>query len=181
MDERRFSLAPFLEKGGMHSMDIKKRDFLSLAAGVGAAAGLAATTGKAEGQGRRPSPTAVPYRLAIVVWPQQCPALDGGLELQAAPHQQGDRALGRRPAIYYNGSGLDQAWTLCPGRQDGAHWYDAINVEMEHGALDFTQLREFIARPCRWRPTRSGHRTPAVFVEPALLHWTKPMPAPTAG
>src|SRR6266550_1302401 len=46
--------------GGKNYMDIKKRDFLSLAAGAGAVAGLAAATGKAEAQGRRPSPSGRP-------------------------------------------------------------------------------------------------------------------------
>src|SRR5437868_9862976 len=42
-------------KGETKSMDMKKRDFLSLAAGVGAAAGIAAAAGKAEAQPRRPN------------------------------------------------------------------------------------------------------------------------------
>jgi 4-hydroxy-2-oxoheptanedioate aldolase len=48
-------------------------------------------------------------------------------------------------------------------------WYDAINVEMEHGALDFSQLREFMRGLVDGGPTRSGHRTPAVFVETGII------------
>src|SRR6185437_10294581 len=49
----RFSLLSRFTQGGRNSMDMKKRDFLSLAAGIGAVAGAAASAGKAEAQGRR--------------------------------------------------------------------------------------------------------------------------------
>ncbi len=43
-------------------------------------------------------------------------------------------------------------------------WADYINYEMEHGAFDFHQLREFMRGLVKGGPTKSGHRTPAVIV-----------------
>ena len=43
-------------------------------------------------------------------------------------------------------------------------WADYINYEMEHGTLDFHQLREFMRGLLKGGPTKSGHRTPAVIV-----------------
>ena len=48
-------------------------------------------------------------------------------------------------------------------------YMDAINVEMEHNALDFMKLREFMRGLVDGGPTRSGHRTPAVFVETCII------------
>ena len=55
------------------------------------------------------------------------------------------------------------------GRKMAKTYLDMINVEMEHGALDFTQLRAFMQGLVDGGPTPSGHRTPTVFVTfPAL-------------
>jgi 4-hydroxy-2-oxoheptanedioate aldolase len=48
-------------------------------------------------------------------------------------------------------------------------YMDAINVEYEHGAIDFMQLREFMRGLVDGGPTASGHRTPAVFVETCII------------
>jgi 4-hydroxy-2-oxoheptanedioate aldolase len=53
-------------------------------------------------------------------------------------------------------------------------WMDAINVEMEHGVLDVMQLREFMRGLVDGGPTRSGHRTPAVFVETCIIGLDEP-------
>ncbi len=41
---------------------------------------------------------------------------------------------------------------------------DYITYEMEHGALDFKELREFMRGLVEAGPTRTGHKTPAVVV-----------------
>ena len=72
--------------------------------------------------------------------------------------------------IYYGGSGLGPGVDpYAQGVRMARTYMDAINVEMEHGALDFVQLREFMRGLVDGGPTRSGHRTPAVFVEPCVI------------
>jgi 4-hydroxy-2-oxoheptanedioate aldolase len=72
--------------------------------------------------------------------------------------------------IYYGGSGLGAGVDpYAQGVKMARTYMDAINVEMEHGALDFMQLREFMRGLVDGGPTRSGHRTPAVFVETCII------------
>jgi 4-hydroxy-2-oxoheptanedioate aldolase len=63
--------------------------------------------------------------------------------------------------VYYTtvrgGAGYDQ------GRIYAATQADYITYEMEHGALDFSALREFMRGLIEAGPTRTGHRTPAVI------------------
>jgi 4-hydroxy-2-oxoheptanedioate aldolase len=69
-----------------------------------------------------------------------------------------------QPIYYTGGSG---------GYEEGkklAHtWADYINYEMEHGALDFTRLRDFMRGLADGGPTKSGHRTPAVIATLPVL------------
>ena len=152
-------------------MDMKKRDFLSLAAGVGAVAGMAAATGKAEAQGRRGPNLSGPIDVnqrgmvsqnvqpSTVDWNYKPRRINKAIELW----EDGQ-------PIYYNGSGLGPGVDpYAQGVKMARTWYDAINVEMEHGALDFSQLREFMRGLVDGGPTRSGHRTPAVFVEIGII------------
>lgn len=50
------------------------------------------------------------------------------------------------------------------GKKAAQTWADLLMYDMEGAALDFTQLREFMRGLADGGPTRSGHRTPAVFV-----------------
>jgi len=50
------------------------------------------------------------------------------------------------------------------GKDMAATKADYITYEMEHGALDFHELREFMRGLKEAGPTRSGHATPAVIV-----------------
>jgi 4-hydroxy-2-oxoheptanedioate aldolase len=65
-----------------------------------------------------------------------------------------------QPVYYAQGSasGYDE------GRRMAATKADYITYEMEHGAFDFHQLREFMRGLVDGGPTRTGHRTPAVIV-----------------
>jgi 4-hydroxy-2-oxoheptanedioate aldolase len=63
--------------------------------------------------------------------------------------------------VYYSqtsGGGYEQ------GKEMAATKADYITYEMEHGPLDFRELREFMRGLLDAGPTRTGHRTPAVIV-----------------
>ena len=63
--------------------------------------------------------------------------------------------------VYYaqiSGGGYDK------GKEMAATKADYITYEMEHGPLDFKELREFMRGLIEAGPTRTGHRTPAVIV-----------------
>lgn len=75
-----------------------------------------------------------------------------------------------KQCIYYGGSGMGPGVDAYgQGVRMSQTYMDAINVEMEHGCLDFMQLREFMRGLVDGGPTRSGHRTPAVFVETCII------------
>ena len=71
-------------------------------------------------------------------------------------------------AIYYDGPHTGHVLTYEQGRQDAGTWADYINVGMEHGAFDMTGLAEYMRGLVDGGPTRSGHRTPAIIVEPPV-------------
>ena len=151
-------------------MDMKKRDFLGLAAGVGAVAGLAAATTTAEAQPPRRNlkgPIDVNQRGMVsqnvqpstVDWNYKPRRINKAIELweDGQPIYYGISGMG--PGVDPYAQGLRMARTHL----------DAINVEMEHGALDFPALREFMRGLVDGGPTRSGHRTPSVFVETCII------------
>ncbi|MBI3684313.1 MAG: hypothetical protein HY235_28395 [Acidobacteria bacterium] len=69
-----------------------------------------------------------------------------------------------QPVYYTGGRGGYQE-----GLKTAQTWADYINYEMEHGALDFTALREFMRGLVDGGPTKSGHKTPAVIVTLPVL------------
>jgi 4-hydroxy-2-oxoheptanedioate aldolase len=72
--------------------------------------------------------------------------------------------------IYYGGSGLGSGVdSYAQGIRMSQTYMDAINVEMEHGCLDLMGLRDFMRGLVAGGPTRSGHRTPSVFVETGII------------
>ena len=63
--------------------------------------------------------------------------------------------------VYYaqiSGGGYEE------GKEMAATKADYITYEMEHGPLDFKELREFMRGLVDAGPTRTGHKTPAVIV-----------------
>ena len=155
-------------------MDMKKRDFLGLAAGVGAAAGLA---GVAQAQSRRQVPPEM-----MGVHTQNSILANSNKQPSTVDFNYKPRRINKAielwedgQPIYYNGSGLGPGVDpYAQGVKMARTWYDAINVEMEHGALDFAGLREFMRGLVDGGPTRSGHRTPAVFVETCIIGLDEP-------
>ena len=123
-------------------MDIKKRDFLGLAAGIGAAAGFVKAA-DAQPRGRRlDGPIDVNQREFVsknvqpstVDWNYKPRRINKAIELweDGQPIYYSDWGVG--PGVDPYAQGVKMART----------WMDAINVEMEHGALDFSALREFM-------------------------------------
>ena len=74
--------------------------------------------------------------------------------------------LAQDQAIYYVGQHTGHVLSYAQGREDAHTWADYINVGMEHGSFDMPGLAEYLRGLVDGGPTRSGHRTPAVIVEP---------------
>jgi 4-hydroxy-2-oxoheptanedioate aldolase len=70
-----------------------------------------------------------------------------------------DMWLKDQPVYYSQVSGGGYA----EGRKMAATKADYITYDMEHGTLDFKELREFMRGLAEAGPTRTGHRTPAVI------------------
>ena len=71
-----------------------------------------------------------------------------------------DMWLKNQPVYYaqISGGGYEE------GKKLAATKADYITYEMEHGPLDFKELREFMRGLVDAGPTRTGHKTPAVIV-----------------
>jgi 4-hydroxy-2-oxoheptanedioate aldolase len=71
-----------------------------------------------------------------------------------------DMWLKNQPVYYaqISGGGYEK------GKEMAATKADYITYEMEHGPLDFKELREFMRGLVDAGPTRTGHKTPAVIV-----------------
>jgi 4-hydroxy-2-oxoheptanedioate aldolase len=147
-------------------MDIKKRDFLSLAAGVGVTAAVTATV-QAQPGARPAGPIQVNQR-SLVNQNKQPSTVDRNYKprrLNKAIELWEDGQ-----PIYYQSSGLGPGVDpYAQGVKMARTYMDAINVDYEHGAIDFIQLREFMRGLVDGGPTASGHRTPAVFVETCII------------
>jgi hypothetical protein len=74
--------------------------------------------------------------------------------------------LAQDQAIYYVGQHTGHVLSYAQGREDAHTWADYINVGMEHGSFDMPGLAEYLRGLVDGGPTRSGHRMPAVIVEP---------------
>ena len=141
-------------------MDIKKRDFLLAGAGVMAAGAAGAQTPSRMpipvGSGEELHPHTQPSSMDPNYKPRR---INKAIELweDGQPIYYGHWGVG--PGVDPYAQGLKMART----------YLDALNVEMEHGALDFSALREFMRGLVDGGPTRSGHRTPSVFVETGII------------
>jgi 4-hydroxy-2-oxoheptanedioate aldolase len=71
-----------------------------------------------------------------------------------------DMWLKNQPVYYaqISGGGYEE------GKKMAATKADYITYEMEHGPLDFKELRDFMRGLVDAGPTRTGHKTPAVVV-----------------
>ncbi len=148
-------------------MDIKKRDFLLAGAGVMAAA---ATAVSAEAQGVRAGRPG-----AIQVGDRNL--VNAHVQPSSVDRNYKPRRINKAIELWEDGQPIYYGiWGVGPGVDPYSQgvkmartYLDAINVEMEHGALDFSALREFMRGLVDGGPTPSGHRTPAVFVETCII------------
>lgn len=153
-------------------MAINRRDLLGagMALGVGMVAEGALGQKAPEGQKRRPA--GMGYG-----GPRLEPPVNSSVQPSSVDYNYKPRRINKAielwedgQPIYYGGSGLGPGVDpYAQGVRMARTYMDAINVEMEHGALDFPQLREFMRGLVDGGPTRSGHRTPAVFVETCII------------
>jgi 4-hydroxy-2-oxoheptanedioate aldolase len=147
-------------------MTINRRELL--AAGVALGVGTAATgmSGQeAGGEGRR---RGGPSAMAPVNTNTQPSSVD--LNYKPRRINKAIELWEDGQPIYYGGSGMGPGVDpYAQGVRMARTYMDAINCEMEHGALDFVGLREFMRGLVDGGPTRSGHRTPAVFVETGII------------
>ncbi len=122
-------------------MEIKRRDLLTAGVSIGvgmAATGVMAQDAPAAGGGRRGRGTAASVNSntqpSTVDFNYKPRRINKAIELW----EDGQ-------PIYYNGSGMGPGVDpYAQGVKMARTYMDAINVEMEHGALDFCRLREFM-------------------------------------
>ncbi|MBM4419344.1 MAG: hypothetical protein FJ033_13695 [Chloroflexi bacterium] len=69
--------------------------------------------------------------------------------------------LAQDQPVYYTGA---SSRGYEGGKRDSATWADYIAYDMEHGAFDVGDLRDYMQGMVDAGPTRSGHRTPTVIV-----------------
>ncbi len=70
--------------------------------------------------------------------------------------------------VYYVGAHSGHVLTRHQGAADAKTWADYINVGMEHGSFNMAGLDEYLQGLIDGGPTNSGHRTPAIIVEPPV-------------
>ena len=153
-------------------MELKKRDFLAASLGVGVslaasgavaqpAIGEAATAyGEASKSGSRQNSFAGSGKQTSMV------------DLNYKPRRV-NKAMelweDKQPVFYitFVPSGIGDGYEM--GKAMAKTWADAINYECEQGAFDIPNLRNFMQKASHdGGPTRSGHRTPMVFVSPPV-------------
>lgn len=163
-------------------MGIKKRDFLTGGALIGAGIAAAATGAKAD---ITANPAGVPRAAGRSMldspnyfgsaskgggfnknWARTLP------QISTADSNYKPRRVNKaielwedNQVVYYNvymPSGAPEGYE--EGKRMAKTYCDAINYEMENGSLDFSNLRNFMQGLVDGGPTPSGHRTPMVFV-----------------
>jgi len=155
------------KNNGEGTMDIKKRDFLLAGAGVMAAAASAGTAEAQNTRARSPGPIQVGDRTLV----------NSRVQPSSVDRNYKPRRVNKAIELWEDGQPIYYGiWGVGPGVDPYSQgvkmagtYLDAINVEMEHGALDFSALREFMRGLVDGGPTASGHRTPAVFVETCII------------
>ena len=157
-------------------MDITKRKFLI--AGAGVVGGLAATEtllGQEAGRGGASQPAAA-GRGPATAGRGPTPVFTG-VQPSSVDHNYKPRRLNKvielwedNQPMYYTGAGLGPGVDpYAQGVRMARTYADAVTVDFEHGAMDFTQLREFMRGIKDGGPTRSGHATPCVFVTSGII------------
>ncbi|HUO23213.1 MAG TPA: hypothetical protein VMU59_11915 [Caulobacteraceae bacterium] len=149
-------------------MDLRKRDLL--AAGLGVGAGVAATAALAQD------------RPANAGGPGAGPSVNSGVQPSSVDLGYRPRRLNKAielwedgQPVYYTGVGLKLGMDPYEhGRRMAKTYADCINYDLEQGPLDFTAFANFMRGLKDGGPTRSGHATPTVIVEPPVTGLSEP-------
>jgi 4-hydroxy-2-oxoheptanedioate aldolase len=155
-------------------MDMKKREFLT--AGLGVVGGLAAA-GTVMAQNAPPAGRGAPAGGRGPGGGRGAPVISTGVQPSSVDYNYKPRRVNKvielwedNQPIYYTGAGLGPGVDpYAQGIKMNKTYADAITVDFEHGAMDFTQLREFMRGIKDGGPTRSGHATPCVFVTSGII------------
>jgi len=159
-------------------MEIKRRDLLGAGMVLGLGVASNGLLGQEAGNGARPQRPVSPAPIEGGMFGSRLePPVNKNVQPSTVDWNYKPRRVNKcvelwedGQPIYYGGSGLGPGVDpYAQGVRMARTYMDAINVEMEHGALDFVQLREFMRGLVDGGPTRSGHRTPAVFVETCII------------
>ena len=153
-------------------MDKRKRDFLKAVGGLAAAGRVLGQEGVRNGATQ---PT-VAGRGSTTARGGPAP-VSSGVQPSSVDYNYKPRRLNKvielwedNQPIYYTGAGLGPGVDpYARGVRMARTYADAVTVDFEHGALDFTQLREFMRGIRDGGPTRSGHSTPCVFVTSGII------------
>jgi 4-hydroxy-2-oxoheptanedioate aldolase len=159
-------------------MDMKKREFLT--AGLGVVGGLAAAgtvmaqNAPPAGRGAAPGGGRGAFGRGGRGGP---PPVFTGVQPSSVDFNYKPRRLNKvielwedNQPIYYTGAGIGPGVDpYAQGVRMARTYADAITVDFEHGAMDFSQLREFMRGLKDGGPTRSGHATPCVFVTSGII------------
>ncbi len=105
--------------------------------------------------------TALLLTLAVAGW------LAGLSSLRSSPPAPKPKRVNKAIELLDQGQPIYYTQISSGGYEEGKKmaqtWADYITYEMEHGAFNVPQLREFMRGLVDGGPTKSGHRTPAVI------------------
>jgi 4-hydroxy-2-oxoheptanedioate aldolase len=149
----------------MAKMDIKKRDFLtaglSIGAGLAASGALAQDAPPARGGGGGRDASA----------PVNSNVQPSSVDMNYKPRRI-NKAIelweDGQPVYYTNAGMVPGIDPYEHGKRMAKTYADCLNYGLEQGPLDFTALALFLRGLKDGGPTKSGHATPAVFVEPPV-------------
>lgn len=150
-------------------MAINRRELLTAGVGVGVGMGLMGSAAVAQAGGQNTGLG------AIAEGPGgRIPWENSGLQPSTVDRNYKPRRINKAielwedgQQVYYVSQGLNPGMDPYElGKKMAKTYADCINYTLEHQPVDFTAFANFMRGLKDGGPTRSGHATPAVFVEP---------------
>lgn len=147
-------------------MDTGKRGFLI--AGLGVGVGLAAATTQAQEAGVGGSDSSPPAAMDRLHYNFG----GSGKQTTMVDANYRPRRVNKAIELWEDGHVVNYTGYTPTGRGEGYEmgramaktWCDAVYYEGEHGVFDISNLQNFVRGLVDGGPTRSGHRTPMIFV-----------------
>ena len=151
-------------------MNMRRRDWLVAGAGM---VGAGTLLGQGGGRGGAAQPAAAGRGAAG----RGAAPVFTGVQPSSVDYNYKPRRLNKvielwedNQPMYYTAAGLGPGVDpYAQGVRMARTYADAVTVDFEHGAMDFTQLREFMRGIKDGGPTRSGHATPCVFITSGII------------